>query len=330
MTLSIRGVVYDVGVEPFPGRSSRPNFETAACERDMDAIAGDLGCTAVRIVGRDLGRVRTASEIARDRGLDLWLSPMVHDATPSELLAYLSEAALVAEQLRTGGTVVLAVGWELTMFMRGLVSGRHLTDRMRTFGSPGRLLLSAARHGPFDRGLNRFLANARAAAREHFDGPLTYASGMWETVDWTDFDYVGVDAYRDLASRDTFADRLAPGDRTRPLVATELGCSTYVGARDRGGLGWAIVDRAARPPRIVGDHRRSEREQAEEIGAVLDILEPFAAGAFVFTFASWNYPHHDDPELDLDMAANGIVAVSADGTWRPKEAFAAVAARYRR
>jgi hypothetical protein len=50
----------------------------------------------------------------------------------------------------------------------------------------------------------------------------------------------------------------------------------------------------------------------------------------VFCFAMPEFPHRDDPVLDLDMAGFGIVAVPADdpSSWRLKEAFHAVAERY--
>ena len=45
--------------------------------------------------------------------------------------------------------------------------------------------------------LNEFLAGVVADARRRFGGRITYASGTWEPVDWTPFDIVAVDAYRD-------------------------------------------------------------------------------------------------------------------------------------
>jgi len=54
------------------------------------------------------------------------------------------------------------------------------------------------------------------------------------------------------------------------------------------------------------------------------------SGAFLFTFASWTYPHRPDPSYDLDLAAYGVVACDADGDWRPKQAFDVIARRYAR
>ncbi|GAB2727108.1 hypothetical protein [Nocardia thraciensis] len=51
-------------------------------------------------------------------------------------------------------------------------------------------------------------------------------------------------------------------------------------------------------------------------------------GCFVFTFAMPDFPHHDDPHLDLDKAGFGIVAVTGDGARNPKKAYHEVARRY--
>jgi hypothetical protein len=51
---------------------------------------------------------------------------------------------------------------------------------------------------------NAFLAEAAEAARGQFGGPLSYASGTWEPVDWSRFDIVGVDAYRDARNTGSF------------------------------------------------------------------------------------------------------------------------------
>jgi hypothetical protein len=80
------------------------------------------------------------------------------------------------------------------------------------------------------------------AVRGQFGGPLTCAAATWEPVDWSRFDIVSVDAYRDARKADSFrADlrkRIALG---KPVVATEFGCCAYAGAAGRGGLGWDIA-----------------------------------------------------------------------------------------
>lgn len=66
--------------------------------------------------------------------------------------------------------------------------------------------------------------------------------------------------------------------------------------------------------------------------------------AFVYTFARYDLPHRDDPQLDLDRASAGVVKVLdspvaaldalrrryPDMRWEPKAAFDALADLYRR
>jgi hypothetical protein len=100
--------------------------------------------------------------------------------------------------------------------------------------------------------------------REVFHGPVTYASVPLETVDWSRFDFVSADLYRDARIKDRFRGLLrrcfAFG---RPVAITEFGCCTYRGAADAGGRGFAILDisapsRDSTPPRLGGRYVRDE------------------------------------------------------------------------
>jgi hypothetical protein len=325
-----RGIDYDVGLSPTPGMSTRPHFDPRQCQRDLRVIAEELHCTAVRISGCDLDRVSVAARQALELGLEVWLNPMVHDQPAEALLAHFTEAARLAEELRAHGEVVLVLGWELTLFMHGLVPGDGLQQRLRTFLRPWRLIPDMVRNGSFHTRLNAFLARAAEAARRHFTGPITYASGSWEQVDWSPFDFVAVDCYRDRRSRRRLPQTVAAYRKHgKPVIATEFGCCSYRGAADRGGTAWTVVDRAADPPRLRGTFERSEQEQAAELDQMLDLLTAAGVdGAFVFTFATWINPYAEDPRYDLDMAAYGIVACGPDGSWRPKRGFELVARRY--
>jgi hypothetical protein len=337
-----RGVNYDVGIHPLRNEPpSRPRFDPVIVRRELEIIRRDLNCNAIRIVGRDLQRLVFAAEHALELGLTVWFSPALHDATPRESLAHLAECAEAAEQLRRlREKIVFVTGWELTFFMHGLVMGATGPERMRVFMSPWKLLANTLLKGPFNWRLDRFLTRANTVVREHFKGPVTYAAGMWESVDWRRFDFVAVDCYRDAGNETTFGGAfrkyLTAG---KPVVATEFGCCTYRGAADKGAYGWAIVDWNERPPRLRGRYVRDESEQAECLVRLLDVFEAErAAGAFVFTFVAPKYLHHPDPALDLDVASYALVKSGGDAPgprypdmpWEPKLAFDAVARRFAR
>lgn len=330
--MRVRGIVYDTGSEVITGRPSRPDLDPDQVREDLTDIAHDLHANAVRITGQHPEQMRLAAEEAASLGLAVWLSPALPDATPAEALNKLAGYARDAERLRAAGVdVVLLAGWEATLFQRGIVAGATTTDRMTTMSSPARLLWSVVRHGPFPRNLNRYLRAAATTIREQFGGPVSYAAAGFEQVDWSPFDIVAVDHYRSSANRDTYGDEIAQWTRHgRPVVLTEYGCATYRGAPERGALAWTVVDRSTDPPRIPDTVVRDEAAQAAELATLLDTIEASPTdGGFVFTYASFSYPHRpDDPRHDLDTAGYGLVTVLPDGTRRRKQAFNVVAQRY--
>jgi hypothetical protein len=90
--------------------------------------------------------------------------------------------------------------------------------------------------------LTDYLTRATGEVRRVFSGSVTYASLVWESVDWSRFDFVGVDHYRDSRVKERYVDMLQPSlDTGKPVVVTEFGMRTYVGADTSGTLGFGIV-----------------------------------------------------------------------------------------
>ena len=351
-----RGVCYDVG-RVLMGQNWRPMLDGHEVRRELEIIRNDLHCNAVRICGQDLGRLVAAGEEALEQGLEVWISPELWDHSPTDTLDYVAEAAKRAEELRRHwpGKVVFSVGSELTLFMRGIVEGDNFLERLQSPSFPERVR-SGAHNAPLD----AFLAKANDAVRQVFKGDVTYASVPLETVDWSRFDVVGVDLYRDARIRDRFTHLLRRFfTHGRPVVITEFGCCTWRGAADAGGMGWAIVDLndaalGERPPRLNGQYLRDEAEQAEEVTELLTIFDAAGVdGTFVFTFVAPTSPYSDDSSYDLDMASYSLVrsygnrlgdlatafpdtpwdpdrsgTTYPDMPWEPKRSFQAVADFY--
>ncbi|MEU4689778.1 hypothetical protein [Actinoplanes sp. NPDC023714] len=318
-----RGITYDTGFTP-GGRSSRPRFDPAAVEREMRIIAGDLHCDAVRITGGDPERLTIAARHAIDAGLEVWFSPFPCEQTAGELLPYFADCA---ERAEAAGAAVFVTGCELSLFDAGFLPGADTFARIAslTGGDPA----VAGRLADASTAVNTLLASAAATVRRRFRGPITYASGTWEDIDWSPFDIVGVDAYVDPGDpgfRPAVQQYRAHG---KPLAVTEFGCCAYRGAAARGGLGWDIVDHDADPPRIPGDHVRDEEEPARYLRRLIDAFDREGVdAAFWFTFAGFDSPHHPDPHRDLDMAGYGVCKVMPDGRLEPKRAFHAMAELY--
>jgi hypothetical protein len=238
--MRLKGVSYDVGREL--SGNWRPVFDVRVVHRELQIIRDDLHCNSVRICGRDISRLLAAGEDALELGLEVWLSPELWNKNPKRTLSYVVEAARAAETLGTRwpGRVVFSVGSELTLFMQGIIPGRSLIGRVRKFrkramkGKNSVVLNSDV--------LNKFLREACGGVRDVFQGDVTYAALIWEAVDWSMFDVVGVDHYRDSRVKDRYIEMMRPlFEHRKPVVVTEFGMRSYVGAESSGTLGFGIV-----------------------------------------------------------------------------------------
>jgi hypothetical protein len=330
------------------GGNWRPHFDQRIALRELEIIKNDLHCNAVRICGLDVGRLMATAETALRLGLEVWLSPEMWDAGQEKTLKYITAAAATAEKLRERwpDRLVFLVGSELTLFMQGIVEGRTIVKRM---SNPS--FWNNARAGKHNEPLNAFLKNANEKVREVFHGQVSYASLVWENVDWSMFDFIGVDHYRIAQIRDRYIDLLKPFFSSgKPVVVTEFGYRTYRGAESGKGGGGDIVDHMSLylgripllgrfvRPKLKGAFIRDEHLQATELADQLRELDAAGIdGGFIMTFVSPIFPYDSDPKYDLDMGNYSLVKTYADGNrgttypdmaWEPKEAFWKVAEFY--
>jgi hypothetical protein len=319
-----KGICYDVG-RVMMGSNWRPKFDPEIVRRELEIIKGDLHCNAVRICGLDIDRLVTASEVALSQGLEVWFSPEMWDRNQEETLPYLKKAAEAAESLRKQwpDKVVFSVGSEATLFTQGIIEGNNVFERM---SNPA--FWTSVKEGRHNKALNAFLAEANQAVREVFCGKVTYFSVPLEAVDWSMFDYVGVDLYRDARTKDVFS-KLASiyHEYNKPVMIGECGCCTYRGADMLGGSGFIVVfgmmadylgAKAPIPkpfgemlkviPKADGHYIRDESLQAREIVEQLAAFDDAGVeGAFVFTFAAQTSPYTPDPRFDMDMGSYSLV-----------------------
>jgi hypothetical protein len=338
-----KGVCYDVG-RVMLGRNWRPDFDPRVVHRELEIIRKDLHCNAVRIQGLDIDRLVLAAEDALGHGLEVWFSPEMWDRGPAETRAHVVRAAQRAEELRARwpGRLVFSVGSEVTLFMQGFLPGDNVLERL-AHPALWETLRSGRHNGP----VNAFLADTTSGVRELFHGPVTYASVGLETVDWSPFDVVGVDLYRDQRTREIYPSLIqryrAIG---KPVANMEFGCCTFKGADDLGGRGWEVVDWSTMPPRLKGDYVYDQATQARELGELLRLNDEGGVDAtFVFTFveAGAGLPDEETQRLvreldfDPDLVRYSLVKSILDGghgttypdlPWEPKESFRVVADYY--
>lgn len=338
--MRLRGINYDVGIDLHEGYLSRSDFDPDTVRRELSIIRDDLHCNAVRVSGTDLDRLTETTRVALALGLEVWVSPQWHDRSPAETRAHIVDCATRMERLRTvEARLVFVVGSELSWFMNGILPGDNFIDRLSRPLSVIRLRYLGTHNAP----LNRFLAETCIAVRQEFRGPLSYASAPIEKVDWTPFDYVGLDYYRAAGNYDSYGQRLIRHfSHGKSVVLTEVGLATYRGAEHAGPLAFKIVEpkdprRLEDPQRLNGEYVRDEELQARELIDMIGIVDDAGVdGTFVYTFSAEYLPRHEEPIEDLDMASYAVVASLADGRgaaypdlpWEPKRSFYALAEYY--
>ena len=223
------------------------------------------------------------------------------------MLNHLAEVARAAEQLRKQHAhVTLNIGCELSIFMSGIIPRQNFLQRASWLGSWWWVWMLFPR---FRHRLNVHLRKATAVARSHFEGQMTYGAGIWENIDWSMFDLVGLNYYRESSNQSSYmTDLRSFHSYNKPIVITEFGCCSFQGANKLGGSGDTIVDYTKLMPTLKGLYTRDEQVQADYL---VDLLNIYKAeniyGAFVFEFTEPSHPYSPDPRHDLDMASYGIV-----------------------
>jgi hypothetical protein len=339
-TLAHKGVNYDVGTNYTHGHLSRERPSMDAVRGDFRVIRDRLHANAVRIFGTNVDDLVGATRVAIECGLEPWVSPRLLGESMDVTIAHLTAAAEALEPLRTGRDhMTFVLGCEASVFVDDIVPGDDREARERRMFTLATLVKNAIGVDPgFQASLNAYLGRALLGVRARFGGPITYAAGVWERVDWSGFDVIGLDYYRTWHNRLSYRRRLGALRRTgKPVVVLEFGCSTYEGAGAKGGGGLVALDFSKDPVEVRKGYVRSEAAQASYIAELLAVYrEEHVAGAFVFLFNAPAYPHAAEPRFDLDTASYALVASGAPGTgrayadgyWAPKQAFHTVAAAY--
>lgn len=339
------GVVYDVGLRFTEGNPySVEPFDVALASYDINAIATEMHANAIRIEGEEIDRLVIASRVAHSVGLTIFFNPWKMNVPVTELADYFVQAAKAAEQLRKeGADIIFVTGCEMTLFNEGIIKGDTVIKRVNWLASLAievspenidTLLLEIGEK------LNDTLRAIVKAVRDEFKGMVTYSAGMWEMVDWSLFDIVGIDHYRSNESSKEYVTTLDRYRVGKPLIVMEVGSCAYEGASVLGAGGFMRLQ-GTNPDGsgIFADGivpTRSEHEQANYVEEQLVLLsDAGTTGAFIYVFSFPTY-RYGEGKRDLDMMSFSLVKTYSNDhpkskkmpPWEPKEAFYCVANLY--
>ncbi len=346
--MKYKGVVHDVGLQFSPGPFSVDPFNADLVRYDMKAIANELHANSVRIEGEEIPRLVVAAQAAHDAGLHVLFNPWKMGANAQETIAYMTEAAKAAEELRKKGVdIIFVTGCEYTIFSQGAFPGETFNERVMFMiengGAPGHEHAQGTSEAfqQANARLNKILADIVSGVRANFKGKLTYSSGTWEEVNWDLFDIVGIDYYRRGESEEQYVKGLERYKIGKPLLVMEVGSCAYEGAGEKGDGGFAVLQ-GTNPDGtgIYMDNKvpvRSEKEQADYVETQVNVLKDTGVeGTYIYVFAFPIMPYYGPGNRDLDMTTYSLVkSFPKDDprsqkipSWEKKEAFDRLAKVY--
>ena len=333
--MKYKGITYDVGTEYLPGILTRDTPDEKRVGYDMDAIRNKLRCNSVRIYGKEPESLILAAGIALKYGLEVWLSPRLIDGDIENTSGYIEDIAAKFEMLRQkypARELVFIIGGELTTDMSSFVHGDSILERISNLLKPAFFVKnSLGIEAGYQKSFDRFLKDAVSMVRKKFSGKVTYASAMWEKVDWSDFDFISMNLYK-ASFNASFHDKILRKlvSKRKPVIITEFGCGAFKGADSKGPTGYSVLDFSKIPPVFKEKCIRNEKVQADYI---IDLLQTYdrekVTGAFVFDFYTQRFTYSDDPDKDYDKVSSSVTKAIGNDSWEPKESFYRIAEYYK-
>jgi hypothetical protein len=333
--MKYKGITYDVGTEYTSGSFSRSGLTREVIEKDIFEIKNNLNCNSVRIYGTKKDLLILATEEALKSGLNVWLSPRLINQDVQTTINFLEEIAKEVEILKSiygDKEIVFIIAGEATIDLKGFLEGETIYDRIRNISKPSFFIKKAFGIKPkYQEALDNFLDESLLMVRKSFSGKVTYASAMWEIVDWTNFDFVSVNLYKASFNKSFFNKIIRKmKSKGKPLAITEFGCCTYLGADKKGPTGYTILDTTTEPPTFKEKRERDERTQADYIADLLQTFEKEGVAAtFIFDFYEQKLTYSSNPGLDYDKASFAVTKSIGENKWKPKKSFSIISEYYR-
>jgi hypothetical protein len=330
MSITLKGINYDTGTEFSPNDMTRKKWDRNEIKNDFQSIRDELHCNAINLYGTSSARLLEAVEIALSQNLIVSVQLRSIDKTKTEMISDVSTFSEKLNRFASPHDLILNIGCESSLFTHGFIPGSTFLSRMMN------MLWVWPFFSIVNRNLAKHLDVVVKSVRNHFSGKLIYSAGSWEAIDWTHFEYIGINLYRDRENYHDYVDIIKKlTSQSKPVVITEFGCSTFKGAGILGGGGWTIVDYKKQPPQLKKTVDRDEKEQAALLPELIELYNRHHIyGCYIFDFIEMQQLYSPEPRFDLDRASYGIVKAFMDDNgsiqWQKKLAYTQVAQAYKR
>jgi hypothetical protein len=299
------GIVYNIGEH----HGELPPDEIEISEA-LSVVKNELRRDTLRLFGSYEDVMIICAKLAQNINFsNIVLNPRyrklnnIDDMNIEEHTERLIKFSQLAERLRKNSihdTIVLSIGNELTIDVRGICNGTTYLDRIK------QIQQSAT---PHQSQLNSWLKKITAEVRKAYKGKLTYSAAPWESVKWNelDVDIVGANqyyAYEWMSEKDFIRALQNFKSFKKPVGVMETGSATFEGARRWGGGAWTRYQ----------NQSYSQKEQAEFIRKNLILCSEAKMDiVIVYTLVSRN--------AKIDETSYGVLRYHPDELWRRKEGF---------
>ena len=277
--ISIKGIGVFWG-ERFAGEwGTPPSYEEI--KESLTVIRNELRCTAIRIISDYEDTVLQATRLALEQQFDkILVSPRYRRVAPdndTDIEEHARRVIAFSEKVEAtrgnSNSLILAVGNELTLDVRGIYDGTTMGDRVE------QIRLNQGKK-EFDDRLNLYLKKIIEGVRKNYRGKITYCQTNYENVNWKDlgFDVVGMNRYfmPAIETEQKYIGQIGSlKDFGKPVYITETGSATYEGVGLYGGGAWH---------RYKGEPY-SQEEQAKNIAKNIELISKGGADAvFLLSF----------------------------------------------
>lgn len=272
-----------------------------------------MNCNSIRLYGSHNGKLLRYSKLALKNGFIVWASPRYIGKNKDETLRLLLDFSKQLEKMRHSDNVFLIIGNEFTIDMWGLVVGNTQMQRAMNYKDAKSDVL------------NRILSKFIPEIRNIFGGKITYAALITENIDYSLFDYIGLNYYWYYGNMFNYVSRLKNLSKEyhKKIIVTEFGTCCYKFASILDGAAYYPIQELKLHEKPILNRLiiRDEKEQVKYLRRCFKKFEKAdVEGTFIFDFAE-KWKTFIPNKKCMDLASFGIMRQYPDGRIEPKLAF---------